>query len=204
MNKDRSQVLIRVVDDDPVIRKSLSFMLSYEGYRVETWDNALDFLRDDRPSVAGCIVLDIKMPGMTGIELQKLLAERNSETPIIFLTAHGDIEIAVESMKEGAFDFLQKPINPEKFLEIIERCVEQDLVQKNIGLAPGAVQASWQKLTEREREIAKLVAQGLSSKTIGERLCLSKRTVENHRASFAKKLNLHSTEQLVNLIHYIG
>ncbi len=201
---DKSKVLIRIVDDDPVIRKSVGFMLSYEGYNVKTWDNARDFIRDDAPSVPGCIVLDIKMPGMTGLELQKLLVQRHSETPIIFLTAHGDIESAVESMKDGAFDFLQKPLNPQKFLTIVERCVQDDFMRKKIGMSQEELGNNWRKLSDREKETAKLAAQGMSSSTIAERLGLSPRTVENHRASAYKKLAINSLEHLKNLVNAIS
>lgn len=197
---DKSKVLIRIVDDDPTILKSVSLMLKYEGYNVECWGDALEFLKGDVPSKPGCIVLDIKMPGMTGIELQKLLVERGSETPIIFLTAHGDVEIAVESMKVGAVDFLQKPLNPKKFLDIIQKCVEQDLIRRSLGMESREVTENWKKLTEREKQISVLVAEDLSSKVIGNRLGVSKRTVENHRANLYKKLNLNAPDQLKNFV----
>lgn len=193
---DKSKALVRIVDDDQTIRDSVGFLLEYEGYRVQCWESAEQYLREDRPSIPGCLILDIKMPGMSGVELQKLLLNRDERPPIIFLTAHGDVEIAVESMKDGAVDFLQKPLKPAKFLRIVERAIQRDFEMKTFGGDFQSLHSSWLTLTDREREIAKLTANGLSSREIADSIGLSKRTVDNHRASIYKKLRINSLEQL--------
>lgn len=119
------KLLIRVVDDDANLRQSLKFLLEAEGWEVETYESAEAFITGDSPSVPGCIILDVRMERMSGLELQKLLNERGNLLPIVFLTGHGDMEMAVNAMKNGAIDFVAKPIDPEKFIAAITRTIEK-------------------------------------------------------------------------------
>ena len=201
---DKSKVLIRLVDDDEVILRSVSVMLRYEGYRVQSWTSGRQYLREDFPSYPGCLVLDIKMPGMTGIELQEELTQRDIRIPVVFLTGHGDVDIAVNSMKMGAFDFLQKPLNPERFLKVVEAACEFDLNRKGLDFDVDAAALQWQRLTESERRIVALLVKGCSARLVAERLGISKRTVETHKSNIYKKLSLHSTEQLVMLAEILS
>ena len=152
-----------LVDDDASICASLSFMLRHEGYEVSCWQDAESFLRDDQPSRPGCVLLDIRMPKISGLELQQILRERSIRTPIVFISAHGYIETAVHTMKFGAFDFLPKPLDPERVSRIIEEAIRVDILRK--AGTPDAEEAKrrFKRLTERERQIAELLRLGESA-----------------------------------------
>ena len=188
--------LIRVIDDDLDLLNSVEFLLKCEGYEVAAYTDAQEFLRADSPSRPGCLVLDEQMPIMTGQELQSELNARKSVLPIIFLTAHGDIDMAVQTMIRVAVDFQQKPIKPEKFLISVARAVQIDLDRRGGASDLKDEIIMYEKLTEREEQICRLVADGLINKEIGERLGISKRTVDHVRASAVNKLQGKSAAQL--------
>lgn len=188
--------LIRVVDDDVDLLNSVEFLLKCEGYEVAAYTDAQEFLRADSPSRPGCLVLDEQMPIMTGQELQSELNTRKSVLPIIFLTAHGDVDMAVQTMIRGAVDFQQKPLKPEKFLTSVARAVQIDLDRRGGASDLKDEIIMYEKLTEREEQICRLVADGLINKEIGERLGISKRTVDHVRASAVNKLQGKSAAQL--------
>ena len=188
--------LIRVIDDDLDLLNSVEFLLKCEGYEVAAYTDAQEFLRADSPSRPGCLVLDEQMPIMTGQELQSELNARKSVLPIIFLTAHGDIDMAVQTMIRGAVDFQQKPIKPEKLLSSVARAVQIDLDRRGGASDLKDEIIMYEKLTEREEQICRLVADGLINKEIGERLGISKRTVDHVRASAVNKLQGKSAAQL--------
>ena len=183
---------IRVVEDDPSVRNGLEYLLMSEGYESEVYESAEAFLAGDAASVPGCIILDIRMPGMSGLELQNILIERKYPHPIIFLSGHGDIDIAVGAVKKGALDFLQKPVNADKFLEALKL----DQLRTGNLYNPQDLLLLAEKLTDREKQIIGLIFQDISNKSIAERLNLSPRTVENHRAAAYRKLGVNSAEQL--------
>ena len=183
MKPDLRNAVVRLVDDDLSIIKSASFILRQDGWQVRSWTSARDFLIEDMPSDVGCLVLDIRMPGMTGVELQEEMARRGIRLPIIFLSAHGSIDIAVHTMKVGAFDFLQKPIDPEVFLSTVRRAVTEDYYARKLGFSPKDCEPAYASLTDRERGIAVFIASGLENHVIAERLGLSVKTIENHKAS---------------------
>ena len=195
--------LIRIVDDDAELRESLEFMLACEGYETAAYPSAQAFLADDMPSRIDCIVLDVMMPEVSGLELQEALNRRASQTPIIFLTAHGTIDMAVQTMREGACDFQQKPINAEKFLQAIARAVEADRERRGGARDIREEMARYRSLTAREEEICRLVAQGCINKAIGERLGISKRTVDHIRASALGKLQIKSIAELAGFFERI-
>lgn len=192
--------LVRVVDDDESVRKGLQYLLLAAGYQSAFYTSAIDFLTNDAPSVSGCAVLDIQMPNMTGLELFNELLNRDYKRPIIFLTGHGDIDTAVGAVKKGAFDFLQKPIDPERFIETIEKAIELDLRRRGSNLTDFELKELIDKLTQRERQIINFLMEDLSNKDIAERLGLSSRTVENHRAAAYRKLSINSLQQLKDKI----
>ena len=187
MEKTENRHLVRVVDDDEDVRASIRFMLECEGWETAAFDSAEAFLSGDVPSRIGCLVLDVRMPGKSGLELQRELALRRFRLPVIFLTGHGTIGMAVSAMREGAVTFLQKPVNPQELLPAVARAVEQDRRRRG-QLSERGAQALLAQLTPREREILELAARGLVNRDIAETLGLSKRTVEHYRATALKKL----------------
>lgn len=188
--------LVRIVDDNDVLRGSLEFMLRCEGYEVAAFPDARSFLAGDVPSRGGCVILDVQMPGRSGIELFNELRRRAYAVPIIFLTAHADVDMAVYTMREGACDFHQKPIRPETFLPAVARAVERDRASR-IGMKDIDEEVRrFRRLTEREEQILRLVARGGSNRTVAERLSISPRTVEHYRAQAVGKIGLRSAAEL--------
>ena len=205
-NQNRSiceQPLVRIVDDDTELRESLCFMLECEGYATAAYPSAAAFLANDMPSRIGCVVLDVMMPDMTGLELQNELNRRNYPCPIIFLTAHGTIDMAVETMRIGACDFQQKPIRAESFLQAVARAVETDRSRRGGARDIHEERVRYDKLTPREEEISRLVAQGFINKVIAERLGISKRTVDHIRAAALGKLGLQTIAELAGFFERI-
>ena len=203
MSRDGSTPLVRIVDDNAELCMSLEFMLQCEGYETAVFSSAENFLAGDTPSRPGCVILDVQMPGRTGIELFDLLTLRGYDIPVIFLTAHGDIDMAVYTMREGACDFHQKPVDPVKFLPAVARAVERDRARRNGASGLSDEIRRWELLTEREEQIARLVACGLVSRTIAERTGISQRTVEHHRASVLHKLELGTSAELAGFFERI-
>lgn len=188
-----------VVDDEESIRKSLRLLLRSVGVHVETFDSAQSFLQAYDPERAGCLILDVRLPGMSGIELQEHLLAHAELIPIIFITAHGDVNLAVRAMRQGAFHFLEKPFPDQELLDTIHRAVEQDRANRSVKDERSAVEKRLQLLTPREREVMRLVLQGKANKAIAFELGISERTVEIHRARLMKKMEARSLAQLVKL-----
>ena len=195
----KGETRIRIVDDDDSLRDALRFVLETEGWRVADHAGAREFLTRDAPSTPGCVVLDIRMPGMSGIEAQRAMLERGIDLPIIFLTGHGDIDMAVEELRHGAFHFLQKPLDPEKLLSAVAQAVEADR-RKRLGMPPvEEIRARIASLRSREREVMALLAQGFLNADIAARLGLSVRTVEAHRAAAYVKLRVKNAAEAAQL-----
>jgi len=193
-----------VVDDDGAVRDALRFLLRSAALTVETFTSAMEFLqsyRDDRP---GCLVLDIRMPSMTGLELQEKLIERRSILPIIFITGHGDVPMAVEAMQAGALDFIQKPFSDEDLLARIHQALAKDAKTRASLSELAAIRARLASLTPREREVMNLVVGGKANKVIAGDLDLSQRTVEIHRARVMEKMDASSLAHLVRMVLEIG
>uniref|UniRef100_UPI00280AC287 response regulator transcription factor n=1 Tax=uncultured Sutterella sp. TaxID=286133 RepID=UPI00280AC287 len=188
-NKD---ALVRIVDDDAEQLKSLAFLLRMGGFEVMTYQSAQAFLEMDDPRKPGCLLLDHRMPGMTGMELQAELVERRSLLPVIFLSAHGDIPMAMQAVHRGAMDFLVKPAAPDVLIAAVEKAVKKSFedLAADAGQADLAEKAA--TLTDRELEVARLVAEGLLNKQIGDKLGISLPTVKLHRGNAAKKLGVRS------------
>lgn len=203
MTTDSNMPLVRIVDDDPSLRASLEFMLRCEGYAVASYESAKSFLAGDMPGRPGCLILDVKMPGMTGLELQEVLNDRGYECPIVFLTAHGDIDMAVHTMRCGACDFQQKPIRPESFLQAVARALEKDRQLRGGASDIRAELRRFNTLSEREEEIARLVARGMTSRIIAERLGISKRTADHYRTAALSKIQVRSPAELAGFFERI-
>ena len=188
--------LVRIVDDDDSLRDALRFVLETEGWRVADYRSANDFFRGDAPSVPGCVVMDVRMPGLTGIEAQAVMNERGFSLPVIFLTGHGDIDMAVMALHEGAADFIQKPVDNERLLAVNASTAFESLSGAGAVLDGETAKARCAELTNRERDIARLVAEGLTNRLIGERLSIAVRTVEVHGASALGKLGVRTPEEV--------
>ncbi|ERP91635.1 LuxR family transcriptional regulator [Marinobacter sp. ES-1] len=194
------QQTVYVVEDDEAVRDSLELLLKSDGKPVKTFESANAFLKDYSDKMAGCIVLDIRMPGMDGMELQKKLNEKHSILPIIFVTGHGDVPMAVDAMKEGAVDFIQKPYREEALLEKIEAALEQDLEQRKTLDEKQEIIRRVKSLTPREAEIMDRMIAGQANKVIAIELEISQRTVEIHRSRVMHKMGTHSLAHLVRMV----
>lgn len=192
----KEKCLIRAVDDDPAIREALEFMLECEGWRVKTYAGGREFLTGDMASVPGCVIVDVRMPGMSGLELQHEMSTRGLSLPVIFLTGHGDIDMAVGAMRDGAVDFVQKPVEQDRILAAIGRAIEKSLSGGSAVLSDGEKKARAATLTDREREVALLIAAGLTNRQVGERIGITVRTAEGHRAAVIRKLGVRSPEEI--------
>ncbi|GHD44383.1 Two-component response regulator, FixJ family, consists of REC and HTH domains [Marinobacter persicus] len=194
------QQTVYVVEDDEAVRDSLELLLKSDGKPVQTYESANAFLKDYSDQMAGCIVLDIRMPGMDGMELQKKLNDKHSILPIIFVTGHGDVPMAVDAMKEGAVDFIQKPYREEALLEKIEAALEQDREQRKTLDEKQEIIRRVKSLTPREREIMDRMIAGQANKVIAIELEISQRTVEIHRSRVMHKMGTHSLAHLVRMV----
>lgn len=194
------QQAVYVVEDDEAVRDSLELLLKSDGKPVKTYESANAFLKDYSDKMAGCIVLDIRMPGMDGMELQKKLNEKHSILPIIFVTGHGDVPMAVDAMKEGAVDFIQKPYREEALLEKIEAALEQDREQRKTLDEKQEIIRRIKSLTPREHEIMDRMIAGQANKVIAIELEISQRTVEIHRSRVMHKMGTHSLAHLVRMV----
>ncbi|MBU2954345.1 response regulator FixJ [Marinobacter sp. F3R08] len=194
------QQTVFVVEDDEAVRDSLELLLKSDGKPVKTFESATAFLKEYSDKMAGCIVLDIRMPGMDGMELQKKLNEKHSILPIIFVTGHGDVPMAVDAMKEGAVDFIQKPYREEALLEKIEAALKQDLDQRKSLDEKQEIIRRIKSLTPREHEIMDRMIAGQANKVIAIELEISQRTVEIHRSRVMHKMGTHSLAHLVRMV----
>jgi len=192
--------IIMVVDDDSGVRNSMRSLLKSVGLESALYASAQEFLAAYQPVQPGCLVLDIRMPGMSGLELQQQLNLRGAVIPVIFMTGHGDIPMAVEAMQHGAFDFLQKPFRDQDLLDRIQRAIVKDTEQRQTLGETARIKAHVESLTAREREVLDLMTQGKQNKSIAQDLGVSPRTVEIHRARVMEKMNAQSVAQLVRMM----
>ena len=183
-----------IVDDDTSVRESLSLLLSMRGLSTQSFGSAEDFLEAFQPSWRGCLVLDIRMPGMSGLELQQHLQQRGCTLPIIIVTGHGDVAAARQAFKARAFDFIEKPWSVDQLAESIQQALSE---QREVSWR----QDRLQQLTVREREIVQWITKGLHSREIGEQLGISPRTVETHRAHIMNKLQVKNAIELVQFLN---
>lgn len=198
MNLDAAHV--HIVEDDDAVRESLQLVLESVGYKTQTFASANAFLDSYDGELAGCLVLDIRMPGMNGMELQRKLNERNSILPIIFVTGHGDVPMAVEAMQQGALDFVQKPYREQELLEKIERAFAIDRANRESLQQRQKIAVRLDSLTPRELDVLRLMIEGKANKVIAIDLDISQRTVEIHRARVMEKLEANSLAHLVRMV----
>lgn len=188
-----------VVDDEAAVRDSLRWLIESVGLTVETFDSGAAFVAAYNHQAIGCLILDIRMPAMSGLEVQQELAQHGIDLPIVFLTGHGDVHLAVRAMKAGAFDFVEKPYNDQVLLDLIQRAISQHGENRESVLATDAIQDRWERLTPRERQIMNQVVDGKSNRVIAEMLEISEKTIEFHRANVMEKMEAESLAELIRL-----
>jgi FixJ family two-component response regulator len=189
-----------IVDDDEGARNSLRFLLKSVGLPAATFDSAQEFLTGYMPHQPGCLVLDVRMPGMSGLELQQELNRRGAVIPVVFVTGHGDVPMAVEAIQQGAFDFVQKPYREQELLDRIQRALVKDRENRKALQERDRIRARLATLTPREREVMHLMTLGKPNKVMAAELGLSQRTVEIHRAHVMEKSGATSVAQLVRML----
>jgi FixJ family two-component response regulator len=199
-----SAAVVFVVDDDASVRKSLSRLISAAGYKVQAFASSREFLAREPTAGPSCLVLDVRMPGITGLELQQTLARAVHEIPIIFITGHGDISMSVGAMKAGAVDFLPKPFAAKDLLEAIRRAVAKDTRDLGTEARDDEIQARVRLLTPRESQVFALVVTGMLNKQIAARLGVGEKTVKVHRARVMEKMQAGSVAALVRLADAAG
>jgi FixJ family two-component response regulator len=188
-----------VVDDDDAVRASLRLLLKSVGLEVQTYGSATEFLGSYNGQQPGCLVLDVRMPGLSGMELQEQLNLQGAIIPVIFVTGHGDVPMAVEAMQHGAFDFLQKPFRDQDLLDRIQRALVRDRENRVQLLQKDLIRTRLASLTPREREVLQLMTRGRPNKLMAADLGLSQRTIEIHRARVMEKMHASSLAQLVRM-----
>ncbi len=196
---DATGPLVYVVDDDPAMRASLRWLIESVGFQVRTCASAQEFLRTYDGQEPGCLVLDVRMPGMSGLDLQAELATRRIEIPILIITGYAEVPLAVRAMKAGAFDFIEKPFSDQTLLDRIRAAVAKDEVERHHNAARADVRRRLALLTPRERDVMQLVVAGKSNKVVASDLGLKSKTVEVHRAHVMEKLQAENLPDLVRL-----
>lgn len=198
MNPDDRTIF--VVDDDEAMRDALGALLRSVGLPVQAFGSAKEFLEEFDPERAGCVLLDVRMPGMSGLDLQRLLGERYSEVPILLISGHADVPMAVEAMKRGAIDFIEKPIQGDVLLDRVRKCLELDAERRVASAEAAQMRKRLETLTAREREVSVLIAEGLPNKTIAAQLGISTKTLDVHRSHILSKLGLRTNAELVRVM----
>ena len=196
--------VIYVIDDDPSVRKALERLLRSEGHEPVTFASALEFLDFTHPDAPGCLVLDIKMPGLDGLELQDQLAKKGISFPIIFITGHGTVPKSVKAFRAGALDFLQKPFEDGELLDAVSRGIEKDRRCRREEKEIKTLRANWDTLTPREQEVFRLVATGMLNKQAAFDLGITEKTVKVHRSRVMEKMGAQSLADLARMAEKLG
>jgi FixJ family two-component response regulator len=200
----QTKSVVFVVDDDPSMRQALARLFRSVDLEVETFGSTADMLRHDFPDTSSCLVLDVRLPGLSGLDFQGELIKAGITIPIIFMTGHGDIPMSVQAMKAGAVDFLTKPFRDQDMLDAVRRAIEKDRVRRNSESALTGVRARFETLSAREREIMTLVTRGLMNKQVAAEIGLSLITVKIHRGHIMKKMHAKTLADLVRMADALG
>jgi RNA polymerase sigma factor (sigma-70 family) len=196
--------VVFIVDDDASVRDALKSLIRSVGLRVELFGSAREFLQRGRPDVPSCLVLDVRLPGIGGLDLQRQLADANVQTPIIFITAHGDIPMSVRAMKAGAVEFLTKPFRDQDLLDAIQIALERDRARLQREAEIAVLRERFESLTLREREVAAMVVSGMPNKQIAGEIGITENTVKVHRSRAMEKMQAQSLADLVKMIERLG
>ena len=189
-----------IVEDDAAVRDSLGLLLGLQGFRTQAFSCAEDFLRVYQPAWAGCLLLDVRMPGMSGLELQEALRQQSLALPVVIMTAHGDIATVRTALRSGAVDFLEKPVDPDALLAAIRTALDADAARRRAAQDAEGTRQRLSVLTARERQVMELVAKGCHNREIATTLGISPRTVEVHKARVMEKLQVQSVPELVRIV----
>lgn len=200
LDKFQEKAVVRIIDDDDSMRKSWRFLIEGEGWTTKCYSSASRFLEEDDRNELGCVVLDVRMPDMSGIELQRVMMLQKNGLPIIFVSGHGDIDMAVQALKDGATDFLPKPVSADRLLTAIERAVSKDVERRQQNQLTDEYRHVFDTLTAREKMVAKKVARGLLNKQIADELQISEKTVQVHRGSVCRKLGVKSAVGVASIL----
>jgi FixJ family two-component response regulator len=193
-----------VVDDEPSVRVAIERLVGSTGLRCETFRSAEDYLQSERPDAPGCLVLDVRMPGWSGLDLQQMLRTAGQQRPIIFLSAHADIPQSVQAMKAGAVEFLTKPFNPQELLDAIQQAIDRDSIGRARRAKRDEIDERYRSLSPREGEVLACVVAGLANKETALKLDISVRTVKAHRAEVMRKMRADSVADLVRMAQALG
>jgi FixJ family two-component response regulator len=198
------QPIVFIIDDDTSVREGISDLLRSVGLGVQTFGSTQEFVSSNRPDARGCIILDVRLPGRSGLDFQQTLGELGIRLPVIFISAHGDIPISVRAMKSGAIEFLTKPINEQQLLDAVQAGIELDRANRQDDALATELRARFDSLTPREREIMSLVVSGKLNKQIGFQVGLSEMTVKVHRSHVMQKMQAKSVVELVRMADKLG
>jgi FixJ family two-component response regulator len=202
--KSQQKPIVFVVDDDISVRESLELLIEFAGWQAETFESAEEFLARPRTANPNCLLLDISLPDLNGLELQKRIASERSDMPIIFITGHGDVPMTVQAMKGGAVEFLTKPFDDEVLLNAIRHAIRRSAAVLEDQAEITAVRSNYESLTPREQEVMRLVVAGMLNKQIGLKLGISEITVKAHRGKVMQKMNADSVADLVKMAVRLG
>jgi FixJ family two-component response regulator len=202
--ESEEQAIVFVIDDDESLREALKNLFGMIGLRAETFAGPAEFLKRKLPDVPACIVLDVRLPGISGLELQTELATGDIKIPIIFMTGHGDIPMTVKAMKAGAFEFLPKPFRDQDMLDAVQLALKQDRARLEAEQADAQLRRNFESLSSREREVMALVAAGLMNKQIAFQLGVAEVTVKLHRGSLMRKMDARSVAELARMAEVLG
>jgi RNA polymerase sigma factor (sigma-70 family) len=201
---DRAKATVFVVDDEELVRNTLVRLLESEGWRCRSFASGDEFLKDYHPGYPACLLLDMNLHGQSGFEVQQAMASAGHALPVIFLTAYADIDMGVQAMKKGAFDFLTKPWNRERLLEAVRQAIESDRKARHHENEVACIRQAYEQLTPREREVCQLVATGLLNKQVAYELGVTEKTVKVHRARVMQKMGVESLAELVHVVERLG
>jgi len=204
LKEDGDQPIVFIVDDDVSMRRALTNLFESVGLKVEAFGSAPQLLQAKPPEVPSCLVLDIRLPGASGLDLQSDLAKANIQTPIIFITGHGDIPMTVQAMKSGAIDFLTKPVRDQDILDAVQAAIERDRKRRDLNRTVSTVRSRFESLSPRERDVLSLVTSGLMNKQVAAQLGLAEITVKIYRGQIMRKMGAKSLADLVRMSEALG
>ncbi|MBZ0335614.1 response regulator transcription factor [Marinobacter sp. AL4B] len=204
MNPNKDAQTVFVIDDDTDVRDSLKWLLESVGLNVQSYENALAFFEGFDARASGCIVMDVRMPGLSGINAQKKLPEYNIELPVIMISAHGNVDMAVTALTQGAITFIEKPFDDQVLIDHVHNALEKDRARFAQRRSQSRIRERYDSLTRRERQVLELIVKGLSNQDAADELGINRKTVEGHRANMMAKMKVDSFAELVQVAIALG